>query len=240
MSIKTNIRQGNIAVAIIGLLLFALYCAGIFLFVEFFTSTAYISFGFTVVAFVLTFIMPRIAISRPDIEAVFFGIPMMGFATYFFFAQIFVGVVLIFFQSAVSWKTALFIQLALLVAFLVISVVSFAVQRASERQSEERKEQVASWNMQTVDVQSLIDLCKIAGADAATMQSLNHLADTVRYSDPFSGNHPAIQEVESRISGKMFDLRSACTSANYEVAHTLIQEIENLYAERSRKLLMIK
>lgn len=240
MSIRTNIRQGNIAVAIIGFLLFALYCTGIFLFVEFFTSTAYVSFGFTVVAFILTFIMPRIAVNRPDIEAVFFGIPMIGFATYFFIAQIFVGVVLIFFQSVVSWKIAFFIQLVLLIAFLVVSVVSFTAQRASARQSEERREQVAAWNMQTVDIQALIDSCKMAGADAAIMQSLDHLADTVRYSDPFSGGHPAIQEVESRISGKMFDLRSACTSGNYEVAHTLVQEIENLYAERSRKLLMIK
>lgn len=237
---ENKFKPVNIALCAIGMLLFAVYALAIFLFSGLFTANAVVSFLFAVIAFVCAFALPRFAAKDPSIEAVFFGIPMMGFGVYYFFAELFVSVVFIAFQQVIPFSIVLFLQVALLIAFLVISIVSFTAQRASAKQSEERREDVAAWNIQTVDVQSLVDVCRANGADASLSNALAHLAETIRYSDPFSGAHPAIKEVESRIAGKLFDLQGACTSGDYVTAAQLVKELEMLYSERSRKMLLVK
>lgn len=235
-----KLNTGNLAICAVGLLLFAVYALAIFLFFGLFTLNAMVSFAFAILAFVCAFAMPRFAAKDSSIEAVFFGIPLMGFGGYYFFAELFVSVVFIAFQSFVPFTAVLFIQVALLAAFIVISIVSFTAQRSSAKQSEERREDAAALNIQVVDVQSLIDMLKIKGADAILVSSLEHLSETIRYSDPFSGDHPAIKEVDNRIVGKMFDLQSACSSGDFANAMQLVKELEMLYTERSRKMLLVK
>lgn len=236
---NNKLNQGSIIVAVIGLLLFIIYCLALFLFSGLFTTTAIASFVFVVIAFVCAFGMPKIAIKHPDTQAVFFGIPLMGFGTYYFFAEIFVSAVCIGFQNYLDWKIALFIQAVLLVLFLVISIISFTAQRASAEQSEARREEAVVRDMNTIDIQSLVDSCRGNG-DPELARKLQHLSETIRYSDPFSGGHPAIAEVENRIAGKVSELQFACSSGDTANALRLVQELENLYSERNRKMLLIK
>ncbi|MBQ9004325.1 MAG: hypothetical protein IJ087_20995 [Eggerthellaceae bacterium] len=237
---KGKVSTGNLAACAIGLLLFLVYGLAVYLFAGELNSTAFISIGFTVVAFICVFAVPRLVGSRPDIEAVFFGIPLFGFAMYYFFAQIFLSAVFIFFQNVIPGNIAFFIQLVVLVAFIIVTIVSFTAQRSAAQKSDERKEQAANRNIEVIDVKGLVDMCRSKGMSPSTLHALEHLSDTVRYSDPFSGNHPVIVAIEDRISSKMLDLQSACSSGDDAAITGIAQELENLYAERSRKLLLIK
>lgn len=230
----------NILTCVIGLLLFLVYATAMLLFTGVHTPTAFISMGFALVAFVLAFLMPKFAVERPNIEAVFFGIPMIGFAVYYFVAEVFISAVFIFFQQVISWKIALFAQLVILVAFVIISIVSFTAQRATASKSEERRQQAVSWGMQTVDIGSIIDTSRMRGADDQLMDMLDHLNDTAKYSDAFGRNHPAIVEVEGRINMKLAQLRDSASRGDFQSERAQVQELEALYAERSRKLMLIK
>ena len=232
--------NGTIAMILIGVLIYIVFAAGIYLFSGLFTTTAIASFIFTTLAFILAFATPRVAANKPDVEAVFFGIPMMGFAAYYFLAQVFVGIVFIAFQQFVPFEIAFFLQLVLLVAFIVICVVSFTAQRASSNLRDERREQAAARDLRTVDIQSVLDCARTAGMAADTLRALEHLSETVRYSDPFGADHPAIQEIEVRIADKVMGLQGACDANDDQRAQVLARELENLYAERSRKLLLVK
>lgn len=237
---NSKLNKGALIVAVIGLLLFLVYALAIYLFSGLFTTNAIVSFVFAIVAFVCAFALPRIAVRKPDIEAVFFGIPMMSFGVYYFIAEVFVSAIFIGFQNVLPFEAVLFIQVVLFVAFLIVSIVSFTAQNASAQQSTQRREAATNWNVQTIDIQSLVDNCRAQGSDPALCKSLEHLSETVRYSDPFSGGNPAIAEIEARIAGKMSDLQVACSSGGTQTALTLVQELENLYKERSRKMLLIK
>lgn len=68
----TKLNKGSIIVAVIGLLLFIVYALAIYLFSGLFTNVAIVSFVFAVIAFVLAFTIPRIAMRNSDVEAVFF------------------------------------------------------------------------------------------------------------------------------------------------------------------------
>lgn len=230
----------NVAICVIGFLLFIVYATAIFLFAGVYTPGAMCSVIFAAIAFLLTFLMPRFAVDKPGVEALFFGIPMVGFAVYYFFAEIFVSVVFILFQLTVPFSIVLFVQLVLLVAFVAISIVSFTAQRASSIKSEERRQQAANWDMQTVDLGSIIDTSRMRGADPQLMTALDHLNDTVKYSDAFGRNHPAIFEVESRINAKLAQLRDSASRGDFQSERIQIQELETLYAERSRKLMLVK
>lgn len=236
----TKSNKGNLIIALIGILLFAVYSLAIYLFSGLFTLNAIVSFIFAIVAFVCAFALPRIAVRRPDIEAVFFGIPIIAFGIYYFIAEIFVSAVFIRFQVFLPFEIVLFVQVVLLVAFLVISIISFTAQNASAAQSEDRRNQATALNTQVIDIQSLIDSCRSQNANPELAKSLEHLSETVRYSDPFSNGHPAIAEIENRIADKMMQLQAACSNNDTEIAVRLIQELENLYKERSRKILLIK
>ncbi|MBT1174060.1 hypothetical protein JS530_00750 [Bifidobacterium sp. LC6] len=237
---KQPFGKTNMVICIIGLLLFIVYAAAIFLFTGVYTPGAICSLVFAVIAFALTFLMPKFAVNKPGVEAVFFGIPMIGFAVYYFFAEIFVSVVFILFQQVVPFKIVLFIQLVILIAFLIISIVSFTAQRASAKKSEERRQQAATWDLQTVDIGSVIDLTRMRGGDPQLMAALDHLNDTVKYSDAFGRNHPAILEVESRIMAKVQQLRDSASRGDFQSERMQVQELEALYAERSRKLMIVK
>lgn len=210
----SKLNKGSIIVAVIGLLLFIVYALAIYLFSGLFTNVAIVSFVFAIVAFILAFAMPRIAIRNSDVEAVFFGIPMISFGIYYFIAEIFVSTISIGFQNHLPFEIVLIIQVILLVAFLIISIVSFTAQKASSQQSQERRQEATVWNMQTIDIQSLVDMCRANNSDANLGKALEHLSETIRYSDPFSGGNPAIAEIENRIAGKTSDLQMACNNGD--------------------------
>lgn len=238
---KIKPRTGGLVIGIIGILLFVVYATAVFLFTGVYTSVGVCSIGFTVIAFLLLFLTPQFISKRnPDAEAMFFGIPVAGFAVYYFIAQIFVSAVFLAFQSVIPFNIALFLQLVLLVAFVIITLVGATAQHSSAQQSAERRDQAVTWNMQAVNIRSIIDENQRRGASTDLLEALDHLAETITYSDAFNHNHPAIKEVEGRINARVDDLRKASSRGDFQTELTLVQELESLYAERSRKLLLVK
>ena len=229
-----KLNQINNRVAIIGALIFLVYCVALFLFSGIFTSTAAVSLVFVVIAFLATFAIPRVAIKHPDVEAVFFGIPMMGFAVYYFFAEIFVSAVFIAFQEHISFKIALFIQLIILVAFVIISIVSFTAQSSIAQRSEDRKQQVVKSAFNTLsfsELEAIIHIFdELDGAEGILVAS--KIADRVGITRSVIVN--ALRKFES---AGVIESRSSGMKGTYiKVLNDVIfDELEEIKAQRSKQ-----
>ncbi|RYQ44136.1 hypothetical protein [Bifidobacterium pseudolongum] len=230
----------NKTLLIIGGVLYAVYLLAVFLFLFPVTSGAITSIVFATLAFAMTFVMPAVIRTKTSTEAVFFGIPLIGFTSYYFFAELVVSFVFILFQLVIPFNVSLFIQIALLAAYVVVMAISLTAQRTSQRASDERHAEARNWNMQTVEVQSLLNAVRARGGSAQVTTALAHLEDVVRYSDPFSRAIPAVQNVEQRIGLTMQQLQQASALGDEQGELAIIAQLESLYAERGAMLKTLK
>ena len=233
-------RTGTIAAATIGIILFAIYALAIYFFAGELNACAWVSILFTAIAFVLTFAMPRVIGDRPDVQAVFFGIPLFGLTTFYFLAQIFLGAVFIFFQNYISLEVAFFVQVVLLALFVIVFIVSYSAQKTSAQKSDERRVQAVTRDIHVIDAKSLLDEYRTVGQNPDVIKALEHLSEAIRYSDPISNGHPAIAEIDARIAAQTDNLRMACAAGDDAAILQQTQLLENLYAQRSRTLLVVK
>lgn len=237
---KYDRSKGNLLVASIFLLIFFVYALVIALFVRTFGATAIVSLVFVVIAFAVAIILPRIAFNRDGLDAVFFGIPILGLGLYYFIAEIFLSAVFIAFQKTVSWKVALLIQVIALVIFVIAAIVGVSAQRTAQSVSEERTFKASVRAVQEADVSALASMAQTMGMDSQLVSALNHLAETVKYSDPFHADHPYIIDVDSRILAAINSIRNAVNAGDSATALTSVAQAEAFYVERRQKLLALK
>ena len=237
---KYDRSKGTLVTASIFLLIFLVYALVIALFVRTFGATAIVSLVFAVIAFAVAIIIPRIAFNRDGLEAVFFGIPILGLGLYYFIAEIFLSAVFITFQKTVNWKIALLVQVIALVIFVIVTIVGVSAQRTAQNVSEERKFKASVRGIQEADISALAAMAQTMGMDSQLVSALNHLSETVKYSDPFHADHPYIIDVDSRILASINTIRNAINVADAATAATAVGQTEALYVERRQKLLALK
>jgi hypothetical protein len=196
------------------------------------------SFAFMCVAFLVQLVAPTFMARRAGLDAVFFGIPVIYLGVFYFFAELFASVVFMTFQG-VGWKAALLVQATLLVIFVVAAIVSIAAQTEAQSISDERRVEATAFKAQYVDIQTMVDQC-VGQSSGSLRNQLEHLSETIRYSDPFGRPDPAIAEVESRISIQTEALKGFCGNGDTEAASGAVADLERLYMERRRRLLLVK
>lgn len=225
-----------------GAIIFALYCLFVFVIIDVSKlanpQVFWMSFGFMCGAFAAQLVAPTYMSRKAGLDAVFFGIPIVYLGAFYFFAEMFASTVFMIFPG-VGWKAALLVQITALVIFIVAAIVSISAQSHTQQVSEDRRVEATTFKAQVVDVQGLVDDCA-GSASGDLKKDLGHLSETIRYSDPFGRQAPSVQEVEGRIAGSMQELKIACGSGETEQARQLIADLEKLFMERRRKLLVVK
>lgn len=240
MDSLTGLRKGKFSLfTVVGVIVFAVYCLFVFLVFKRETVVFWMSFGFMLAAFAAQFVGPGFVGKNPDVEAVFFGIPVVYLGVFYFFAELFASLVFMTFQH-VNWKAALLVQVILFAAYLVCAAVSVVTQQSVKEMSEDRRNEAVVFKAQFVDILGLIDECIRIAVDPELTKSLEHLSETIRYSDPFGRREPIVQEVEARISQKTSELQLLCNAGSFDDAKRTVAELENMYMERRRKLLLVK
>ena len=234
-----NRSKGSLISLSVGLIIFVTYCSIVFLAFNIKNPTVFwMSFAFMCVAFAVQTLGPVLFFKNVNSETVFFGIPILYLGAFYFFAELFASLVFMVFQS-VNWKAALLVQVVLLVIFVVGALVSIRTQEAVQTASDDRRNEAVVFKAQVVDIETLADQYGEVD-DGDLRRRLEHLAETVRYSDPFGRNEPIIQDLEVRITQKTTDLQALCASGEVAQAQATIADLENLYMERRRKVMLVK
>lgn len=198
-----------------------------------YTSVFWASYAFMMLAFVVQFISMVLAFKTADVETAFFGIPLASLSFYYLFAELFVSAVFMIFQMA-SLTLALVLQIVLLAAFLVVAIISLMSRDTVQEMGETIRQKVASIKSINIDIDMLMQSC----TDPELKASLRKVSETVKYSDPMT--NASVANVEQSIFQKISELRMYCNGHQVEEAKRSCSELELLFAERNKMLLVSK
>lgn len=189
----------------------------------------WLSYGFTLLAFVCQAGSMFLSFRKSDVQTAFFGIPLASFSIYYLIAQAVVGIIFMIFQKA-PIALAVIIQVIILGAFIIVGAISLWARDTVIEHNEQLTKNVRQRNFQYADIAALMNRCE----DPAFKEKLRKASETVKYSDPI-GN-PAVAETEIKIEQTFIQLRSSLESGDLAAAEGYLKEFELLYAERNTRL----
>jgi len=133
----------------------------------------------------------------------------------------------------IPFQYGIALNTVLLGACLIGLITVEASKEEIERIDAQVKEKVFYIKSLQADVESL------AGKASDDMKKvLKDLAETIRYSDPMSS--PQLAAIENKIEAKAAVLTEAVDNANGDAIKALCNELQQLFAERSRKCKVLK
>lgn len=229
-----NNKKNNLMIGLIYLVVFLAYNLAVFMIFENYNNVFFISYLFMLLAFVLHIICVFSIVDNASRETVFFGIPLLSLSVYFVCAEFFSSLVFMIFKDITNVKTAIFIQVLLLCAFIVIVILSIMSRDVVQNVDAKIKENVNFIKGINVDIEMLIQRSKLSEVTVA----LKKLSETIKYSDPMSNEVVAIQE--KMIMQNMMKIRTEFDAGDMEKTKELCSEIELLFIERNKKLMISK
>ena len=192
------------------------------------TATFFTAYAFTVLAFVAQIPLWKIAFSRGDsLKSKFFGIPVIHVSFKYLVTQLIAFAVFMIFPTLPLW-VAIVACAIILAIFALRALMGHAGANEINRVEEKVKVKRAFILFLQTDIEMLAE----GETDPETKAALKKLAEKVRFSDPMS--HEMLGELESRISAKVEELKSA------EDKIAVISEIDLLLTERNKKCKILK
>lgn len=211
---------------------FAVYAVLVFTLIGTRTPVFWISFIFMALAFAVQFFLTGYALNS-DVEAVFFGIPLISLSVFYFYAEFVVSILMMIFQN-IGLPASLVIQVVLLGIFAVACIMSLLARDTVQKIDKDIKEQVLFIRSLTVNVEMLEQKC----IDPALKKELSELSEAIRYSDPIT--HQTVALLEQKIMQGITKLEELCSANDIKKTSDWIKELNLLIAERNKKLYMIK
>lgn len=197
------------------------------------TSVFWVSYAFMTVAFLVQLASMYLSFKEIDVETAFFGIPLASFSVYYLCVALVAGTIFMIFQKA-GFTLAIVIQILILAAFLIIAIISLLSRDAVKEMDHQLNDKVTNHKSILVDVEMLAE----TSTDPELKVAILKLVDTIRYSDPIST--PEVEVVEQRIMRKISELRINIDNNQIKDAINGCKEIELLYLERNKKLVLSK
>lgn len=226
-------KKNIILTGMIYVILFAVYNLAVFLIFNKKTEVFWLSYGFMAAAFIFQLVSMALAFKNTSVETIFFGIPLVSLSVFYLLAELFCSLIFMIFQGA-GIKAALLVQALLLAAFAVIAIISLMSRDAVQDISSKISENVSFIRSIQVDIEMLTARCD----DAELKASLKKLAETVKYSDPMTND--AVAGVESRIMQRLAEIKDYFDIGQYGDANKVCSEMELLFLERNKKLMISK
>jgi hypothetical protein len=214
-------------------ILFMTYNLVIFMIFKNKESVFWLSYGFMVIAFTIQIVSMLLSFKNTEIETIFFGIPLVSLSIYYLLAEFFCSLVFMIFQGA-GFKIAFIVQIVLLAGFSIIAIIALTARDAVQDISQVVKEGVSFIKSINVEVDMLIEKCD----NLELKTALKKLATTVKYSDPISNY--TVAYIEQSIMQKLYETRIYFEEQKYIEAKSACKELELLFVERNKKLLISK
>jgi len=189
------------------------------------TPTFWISWGFTLLAFVIAGAAIYISmIKKPDAKSRFYGFPIAKIGFIYLVVQIAFGGICIALGHIIPWWLATVVD-AIGLALTVIGLISAeAVVSEIHVQDEKLKKDTSLMR----SLQSKVNQMAAQSEDSG----IKALADEFRYSDPVSSD--AIAEVERDLSAAVDELQAAYVDGDSAAVAQLCRKASALLAERNR------
>lgn len=218
-------RKDTLRTAIVAVVVLIAYNFAVFMIPCLKTPTFWISWGFTLLAFVIAGVAIYISmIKNPDAKSRFYGFPIARIGFIYLVAQIAVGGICMALGNIIPWWAATVID-AIGLALAVIGLISAeAVVSEIHVQDAKLKKNVALMRSLQSKVNQMATQCDDTAIKA--------LADEFRYSDPVSSD--ALAEIERDLSAAVDELQSAVVDGDDAAAMQLCRKASAVLAERNR------
>ena len=192
------------------------------------TMVFWISYIFTVVAFVVQIIIWKVALGRDkDLNSKFLGLPVIHIGIIYLVIQIIELAVFLFVPALPVWSA--------IVACVIIAGTSAVCMISAEvgySEIERLGDKVHEKVFYIKELQAEVELLANAETDVTTETALRQLAEKIRFSDPMSDAR--LTDLESRITDKIAELKSSDDKA------VIIDEINSFIDERNMKTKILK
>ena len=192
-------------------------------------ATAFwISYAFTVIAFVAQIIIWKSALGRTEaLKSKFLGFPVIHIGIVYLVVQIIAFSVFLFIPTLPIWSAV--VACAAIAGVSAVCMITSDVGRSEiERVSAKVQEKTFFIKQLRTEIELLAD----AETDVAVKSALTQLAEKIRYSDPMSNEQ--IADIEDRIAAKVAELKSSADKVK------IIDELNSLLDERNRKIKILK
>lgn len=213
------------------ILVAAVYSAVVFLAKSTWDITAWILYGFTMAAFLLTAIQ-CIAVSRSGSGLIMDTALGVVTLIYFGIQFIFGGIICMCFAN-VPATPVIICEIILLAAYLVIAFLMYAAQSHSSAQDHNDQKTVQKMRLLESDIQGFAE----EATNPEIKQALKKLAEEIHYSDVVS--LPGLADVESRIAQNVAILQDELADEEADPL-SRIETIRRLIKERDRTAAILK
>lgn len=192
------------------------------------TGTFWVAYVFTVVAFALQIPIWKKALGQKEtLKSKFLGIPTVHVSIVYLVLQIIAFAVFTALPMLPLWSAI--VTDILILAICSVCLISADIARNEiDRLEEKVQKKVFSLKNLQADIELLAD----AEIDAQVKDSLEKLAEAIRYSDPMSSDE--LSDIETKISVKAEELKTASDKVK------MIEEILMLLTERNKKCKLLK
>lgn len=218
-------------VGIAALFMAAIYSVVVFLVKTTLDISAWMLYGFTMVAFLLITIQ-SVAASRKSSSIVMDTALGVVTLIYFVLQFIFGGIICMCF-SDLPMTPVMVCEIILLAAYLVVAFFMYGAQ--SHSAAQDRNDRHTVRNMRLLE-SSILNMAE-EQADAAKKQALISLAEEIHFSDV--STLPALADVEGRIAQNVAMLQDELTDEAADV-YARIEAIRRLLKERNRTAAILK
>lgn len=221
-------NKNNIRALVVLVILLAVYHAAAFLIPFAKTAVFWLSYVFTLLAFVLAAVAVWKGLLAPTgVKSKFYGFPIVRIGIVYLAVQTVLGLVLSALASWVPWWLAALVYAIGLGAAAVGLIGADAVVEEIGRQDDVLKKDVGIMRGLQSKVNALLSQCD----DEAALSALRGLADELRYSDPVTSG---TEESEAELAALTDELQKAVADGDGENAVKLCRRASKLLAERNR------
>lgn len=192
------------------------------------TTTFWVAYGFSVVAFIMQIIVCVISLktSKP-LKSKFLGIPLISVVVSYLVVQLITFAIFMAFPSIPYWISILICTLVLCIT--LVCLISTSVGTETIKNIDKKVQKKVFY---IKSLQSDIEMLSEKETDNKVRKSLEDLAIKFRYSDPISSDE--LRNIEEKISNKVDELKS---TKNKE---EIIAELDLLLEERNSKAKLLK
>lgn len=218
-------KKENIRWILVAAVVLVLYILVAFLIPFVHTATFWVSFVFTLIAFVVVAASFYIAfVKAPDARSKFYGFPIARIGGIYGLAQLAVGFLFMGLGKWIPVWVAVLVYALALGAAVIGLVAADAVVEEIHVQDAKLKKNVTLMR----SLQSKVNQMAVQSEDAG----IKALADEFRYSDPVSSD--PIAAAEADLAAAVDELQAAYIDGDSEAAKQLCRKASALLAERNR------
>ncbi|MCD7760830.1 MAG: hypothetical protein LUH16_03525 [Clostridiales bacterium] len=192
------------------------------------TSTFWIAYVFTALAFAAQLFIWRAAFNKGSTwKSKFLGLPIVYIGIVYLIAQVIALAIFVAAPTLPAWSAV--VACAVIIGVSAVCMIAGSAGQNEIERVDARVQQKTSFIR---EMQADVELLADQETNAETRAALQQLAEKIRFSDPMSSD--ALAETEEAIVRKIAELKTATDKV------AAVQELNLLLAERNRKCKILK